>query len=178
MKEDAHLSIWAWRQQVGSPTAKVVLLFLAQRADDKNSCWTGPRTIAKATELSVTTVRKALGYLVKVGLLIKSDRSRENGSQTTCKLILIKRELTQMPRAKGKRKAKKVADPLSAGDIPPIAPRYSPLSPRDTPESSIVSNPEEEAFSFNKQNRTGALLMAADRFNRYEQTVTLTASRQ
>jgi hypothetical protein len=43
---------WAISQKVGSPTGKVLLICLANYADEHGICWPSQSTIAKETELS------------------------------------------------------------------------------------------------------------------------------
>ncbi|MBL4645069.1 MAG: hypothetical protein COA52_11595 [Hyphomicrobiales bacterium] len=51
---------WALGLKVGSPTGKVLLLCLANYANEKGECWPNQRTIANETELSTRTTRQWL----------------------------------------------------------------------------------------------------------------------
>ena len=59
--------------------AKAVLMYLKDHADSGGKCWPGIRTMAGELGLSRSTVKRALDDLVKVGLVEKSRRRRENG---------------------------------------------------------------------------------------------------
>jgi hypothetical protein len=43
---------WAFEQYAGSPGAKVVLMALADEANDKGECWPGQKRIAFKAEMS------------------------------------------------------------------------------------------------------------------------------
>ena len=60
---------WAYRTEVGSPTRKAVLLVLANYADEDDSAYPSANRIAKMTELSNSTVRKALDELQEMGVI-------------------------------------------------------------------------------------------------------------
>ena len=63
--------------------ARVVYMYLKDRADSEGKCWPGIRTIARDLGLSVSTVKRALNDLCREGLVIKEQRWRENGSLTS-----------------------------------------------------------------------------------------------
>lgn len=66
---------WAWRAQV-TPTCKLVLIALADRADDDGICWPSVEDITTRTGLAERTVRRDLGTLADLGLIV---RDRRNG---------------------------------------------------------------------------------------------------
>ncbi len=59
---------------------KAVYRFLKDHANKDGTCWPGINTIAAGVSLSRSTVKRALDGLVKLGLVEKSHRWRENGS--------------------------------------------------------------------------------------------------
>ena len=63
-----------------SHRAKLVYIFLKDHADKDGACWPGINTIAAGVSLSRSTVKRALDGLVKLGLVEKTHRWRENGS--------------------------------------------------------------------------------------------------
>jgi len=63
-----------------SHRARVVYMYLKDRADSEGRCWPGIRTIAAELDLSRSTVKRALDDLYKAGLVTKEHRWRENGS--------------------------------------------------------------------------------------------------
>jgi hypothetical protein len=64
----------AWKADVGA-TDKIVLLALADRADDSGKCWPGVGTLAKKCGLSDRTVQRSIQALSDAGHLSREDRS-------------------------------------------------------------------------------------------------------
>src|SRR5262249_38352716 len=60
---------WAFKQQVGKPSAKLVLVTLADHADADGKCWPSLRTIAARTELSRDTILRSVRLLESKGFL-------------------------------------------------------------------------------------------------------------
>lgn len=74
-----------------SSRARMVYMYLRDRADSEGVCWPGIKTIAADLKLSRSTVKRALTDLERYGYLDKSMRYRENGSNTS-NLYMIKSE--------------------------------------------------------------------------------------
>lgn len=72
---------WAIEQKTGSPAGKVVLMCLANYADENGECWPSQATIAKETELSERSVREWLQRLEDAGLIEREHRQRADGSR-------------------------------------------------------------------------------------------------
>lgn len=68
--------------------AKVVYMYLRDRADKTGKCWPAVRTIGRELGLSRSTVKRALKDLEKAGLLGKEPRYRENGSSSSNMFLL------------------------------------------------------------------------------------------
>ena len=60
---------WASKQKAGSGNNKLVLLSLANFANDKNECFPSIKTLCNITELSKSTVIRCINSLEKSGLL-------------------------------------------------------------------------------------------------------------
>ncbi len=60
--------------------AKMVYMYLRDRADLDGKCWPSIRTIARELSLSRSTVKRALRDLEQEGHLRREPRYRENGS--------------------------------------------------------------------------------------------------
>lgn len=65
----ARATFWAWEQQTAKPTAKLVLLKLADNANDDGLSWPGKAYLARHTGLSETSVKAALKLLETDGLV-------------------------------------------------------------------------------------------------------------
>ncbi|NLT15582.1 MAG: helix-turn-helix domain-containing protein [Clostridiales bacterium] len=70
--------------------ARAVYMYLRDRAGKGSDCWPSINTIASDLQLSRSTVKRALHDLVKAGLIEKEVRYRENGSNTSNRIILRK----------------------------------------------------------------------------------------
>jgi DNA-binding Lrp family transcriptional regulator len=81
---------WAWKQKI-SPTAKLVLLDLSDRVNDKrgdDACWPEQETIAERTGFTSRTVNSALKALETKGL-IKRQRRMIDGRRTSDRIIVL-----------------------------------------------------------------------------------------
>lgn len=70
--------------------ARAVYMYLRDRAGKGADCWPAINTIASDLQLSRSTVKRALHDLIKAGMIEKQVRYRENGSNTSNRIILIK----------------------------------------------------------------------------------------
>lgn len=75
-----YASGWAWAQNVGSPVGKLVLIALADYADDDGLCWPGFAHVAEKAECSELTVKRQVKALEDAGLLVRTRRRRTNGT--------------------------------------------------------------------------------------------------
>ena len=70
---------WAVKQTAGSPSAKLLLLTLANYADADGCCWPSQEVLAADTEQSVDTVQRQLKKLIAAGLTRKVPRAQGAG---------------------------------------------------------------------------------------------------
>jgi hypothetical protein len=73
---------WAW-QVLLPPTAKLVLLALADIADDAGSCWPSQNVIAAKCSITSRTVQRIIVTLQGQGLLVIEPRYRADGSRSS-----------------------------------------------------------------------------------------------
>ena len=73
---------WAW-EQVLPPVPKLLLMALADAADDKGGCWPAIRTLAAKSCLSTRTVQRILKGFEESGVLVVSPRFTPTGRQTS-----------------------------------------------------------------------------------------------
>jgi hypothetical protein len=78
---------WAWKQAL-TPTAKLVLMSLADMADDQGVCWPSIPRLAQKCTLSSRTVQRILQELVTAALLRVEPRFRADGSRTSNRYYL------------------------------------------------------------------------------------------
>lgn len=76
-----QLIAWAYKQRVGSPTAKIVLVTLANRANhDTGLCCPSVSRIAEEVECNEKTVRRALIMLCEKGFITRERTRRNDGT--------------------------------------------------------------------------------------------------
>jgi hypothetical protein len=75
------VSTWAWKQHVGDSAAKLVLIKLADQANDDGECWPARRTLATECEMSASTVDRKISLLVELELVVKELRFSQGASQ-------------------------------------------------------------------------------------------------
>src|SRR5690606_24694259 len=71
---------WAFEQYVPQPGAKLVLLALANFANEHGVCWPSQETISELTSQGVRTVRRHLATLEEMGMIARQARIREDGT--------------------------------------------------------------------------------------------------
>ena len=78
---------WAWLMFL-SPTQKLVLMALADAADDEGVCWPSIATIARKCSISERTAQRIVAELIRSGLLNAQARYKSDGSRTSNKYKL------------------------------------------------------------------------------------------
>ena len=73
---------WAFDQPL-APTSKIVLLSLADHADDTGRCWPSISRLAQRATVSKSTVIRCLAALERAGFIGAEKRTRENGGLTS-----------------------------------------------------------------------------------------------
>lgn len=73
---------WAWGRPLG-PAAKLVLMALADIADDHGVCWPSVGHLAMKCTVSERTAQRLLAGLERVGLIDVEPRFRPDGSRTS-----------------------------------------------------------------------------------------------
>ncbi|MDX7988006.1 helix-turn-helix domain-containing protein [Xenorhabdus sp. 12] len=104
--------------RVGNPLRKLVLIKLADNANDKGECWPSYRHIADHCECSKSAVRSHIDALIEMGLLIKENRlGNHNGKGNASNLYYLNLSVAPMPLK----------------SIPPVLPENIPMPPIGTP---------------------------------------------
>ena len=73
---------WAWQAPL-PPGPKIVLLALADIADDEGVCWPGHRSLAAKCSVTVRTVQRTIAALQAQGQLLIEPRYRQDGSRSS-----------------------------------------------------------------------------------------------
>lgn len=77
-----HVCSWAWKQKVAAGE-KLVLLKLADSANDDGLSWPAAKTVARDCGMGESTVRKHVNALAAKGLLSVEERRRADGSRSS-----------------------------------------------------------------------------------------------
>tara|TARA_B100001057_G_scaffold178450_1_gene179247 strand:+ start:6680 stop:7306 length:627 start_codon:yes stop_codon:yes gene_type:complete len=82
---------WASKQKTGNGTNKLVLLCLANYADDKNTCFPSYKTLISITEMSRSTIIRSLKSLENIGLIKIEERFADfnEGKRQTSNLYTL-----------------------------------------------------------------------------------------
>lgn len=67
---------WALSVKLGDPATKIVLLVLANRADDLGQCWPSHQSISEEADQSPRSIRRRLDELEQVKLIERKRRRR------------------------------------------------------------------------------------------------------
>lgn len=111
---------WAIKQEAGSTTGKMVLLMIANYADDNFETFAGHKALAAACECSEKTVFRQLALLEERGLIVRSHRQRNDGSRTS-DLIRLNTDInannqTDNLTVRGEIQTDNLSDPNRHGD--------------------------------------------------------------
>lgn len=75
-----ELMVKAMKAKVGNPLRKLVLIKLADNANDQGECWPSHQHIADQCEIGKSTVRKHIAALIEAGLLKVEYRKGPKGN--------------------------------------------------------------------------------------------------
>lgn len=90
---------YATKKTAGNSTDKLVLLMIANLADESGFCFPSHRYLAKVTEMSDRSVQRSIGRLVKAGLLEKQTRFNESGQTSNgYTVVMVNDNLSPTPR--------------------------------------------------------------------------------
>jgi hypothetical protein len=126
---------WSIRQTTGSARRKLLLLALANYADENGVCWPSQETLGRDTEQSLDTVQRQLAALEKLKLLTRERMPKRRGQWQghRYKLALQAGDPPQGQSAarspnlpSGQAAASAPTRPLSLRLKPSIEPSYEP----------------------------------------------------
>jgi DNA-binding transcriptional MocR family regulator len=79
---------WATDSDVGSPITKLILILLANKADESFSCYPSIRTLMSESGAGRSTVLRALKDLETNGFITRQPQFRESGAQRSTRYYL------------------------------------------------------------------------------------------
>ena len=94
-----HATDWAWETDPGSSSLKLMLLSMADRADEYNLCYPSIERLVKDTCLNKKTVQAGLISLMKMGLI--SDTGERKGATKRVRVFSL--NITKNGNIKGNR---------------------------------------------------------------------------
>lgn len=136
------LMVKAMQSKVGNPLRKLVLIKLADNANDQGECWPSYQYIADQCEMSKRSVMAHIDALIEAGFLRKEHRiGGEKGNKSNVYTLRIPSAGDSLPGAN--------AAPPSAGDaLPPSA----GAAPRTSHSLEPVMEPVMEPYSAKAKN--------------------------
>lgn len=78
---------WAWAQELPTAT-KIVLMALADHADDDGVCWPGMKGVAAKCGINRRNTQRHISRLISLGLMEAVERRRSDNSQTSNLFVL------------------------------------------------------------------------------------------
>mgnify|MGYP003675422066 FL=1 len=111
---------WAWRQQLSGPE-KLVLMAIADHADDDGICWPGNAHIGRKCSLSQRSVQRHIKNLIDNGYMVAYRRFRPTGGQTSNRYALNVEGVTH---SHGGGDSVSLGDDTSVAPITIIEPSY------------------------------------------------------
>lgn len=125
-----HVVSWAWKQDVPDPECKLILVKLADQANDDGTCWPSRETIARECSMSVSTVKRRIDVLKQLGLVRVGAQRKKKGTNTYGSNVY---ELA-VPRSNGEPR------PWLNSDPPPWL-TGEPLTLRENPHKNLLATP-------------------------------------
>jgi Helix-turn-helix domain len=134
---------WAERQTTGSPARKVLLLILANYADEDGICWPSQETLAKGTEQSLDTVQRQLRKLAAIGLIAVAVRPQGRGRWPgrTYKLNMAVAEMTEPQSAAQSEASQSVTERNASATLADVT------EPQPDRDRAATSTPHHAATS-------------------------------
>jgi|GEM_PF-2650232 len=143
-----------WALQSGTkPRERLVLIVLANYADEEGVCWPSQARMARETGYTRQTVSKILKALCDSGYITRTDRLRENGSRTSSMYVLKMEEPQESACKHG------ATPPVNTGLHPPVNTGLHPEPPLEPPlEPTVVRGilPGEALAAYEAWNEMAA----------------------
>lgn len=114
--------------KVGNSLRKLVLIKLADNANDKGECWPSYQHIADQCECSKSAVRNHIDALEDMGLIKRENRvGVNNGKGNTSNVYYLNLDVTPMP-PKSTGVCHEIAPPMPSDGTPPMPPDGTRIS--------------------------------------------------
>lgn len=80
---------WALSQDIDAPAVKLLLVSIANYADDNGECWPSQKSLASDTSMSARSVQRHMKTLEDLGYIETEARRTENGARTSNAIRLV-----------------------------------------------------------------------------------------
>lgn len=138
------LMVQALKTKVGSPLRKLVLVKLADQANDDGECWPSYQSIAEACEMSRRTVISHIEWLEENGFLRRNYRkSKEGLNRSNVFVLTIESGANAAPQGANN-------SPRGANAAPPSGENFAPGGANAAPIETV-----NESISFESVNESG-----------------------
>lgn len=140
---------WSVVVEVSTPIERLVLMLLANRADDNFSCYPSQRTLVSETCAARSTVLKVLRKLEDDGFLVRVARHHESGARRSNRYLLNHPDAPHMQGSPnlGLSESARTAGPVRSsyrGCPPPVRLKVQSTDPLNLPEEP----PSEPSSAF------------------------------
>ena len=128
------LTAQAMKLKVGNPTRKLVLLKLADNANDKGECFPSYQHIADHCEVSRRSVISHIDALIKMGLVEKKLRKNQDGSSSNLYILHLEKGSENIAPP-----SERISPPSENGSLPPSE-NISPITNHSINQSINQNN--------------------------------------
>ena len=148
--------------KVGNSLRKLVLIKLADNANDKGECWPSYQHIADQCECSKSAVRNHIDALEDMGLIKRENRvGVNNGKGNTSNVYYLNLDVTPMP-PKSTGVCHEIAPPMPSDGTPPMPPDGTRTShsfePVNEPLETVADAPAGEITPLSKYAFEGVVI--------------------
>ena len=128
---------WAFKQHPGSPSAKLVLVAIANHADEHARAWPSREVLAAYSDQSADTVSRRLRELEADGFIVREERLRADGGRTSdlIRLVIDRPQSTPPSAICG-------GPPLQSAEAPPLQSAEAPSAPVHRPPPQLCGGIE------------------------------------
>lgn len=143
-----YISARIWATKFPNATRKLIALSLADQATDEGICWPSVRSICERCGVGDSQVREHILALVTDGILEKTNRTGENGRQTSNLFRILVDHLPPLPAPRHPPTG--TPAPLPPGQsAPPPSGQSAPLKRKEEPkegkgEAGLFDAPEQQ----------------------------------
>ncbi|MDF8714050.1 DnaT-like ssDNA-binding domain-containing protein [Escherichia coli] len=157
-----HATDWAWETDPGSSSLKLILLSMADRADEYNLCYPSIERLVKDTCLNKKTVQAGLISLMKMGLI--SDTGERKGATKRVRVFSL--NITKNGNIKGNREGgnePESGNVTESGNIPKNGMLNDPKNGMlNDPKNGMLNDPKNgiqnqsynQSFNQERESRT------------------------